>query len=61
MNQGNKWKKKKKQENSSNSDASLKLKSTFLNGLISEELMFVKQPPEFDDLKHSKFIFKLKK
>jgi len=36
------------------------VKSTFLNGVISEE-MFVKQPPGFEDLKHPNHVYKLKK
>ena len=36
------------------------VKSAFLNGIISEEV-FVKQPPEFEDLKHPDYVYKLKK
>jgi len=36
------------------------VKSSFLNGVISEEV-FVKQPPGFDDLKHPDHVYKLKK
>jgi len=36
------------------------VKSAFLNGFISEEV-YVKQPPGFEDLKHSDYVFKLKK
>ena len=33
----------------------------FLNGVIEEEEMFVKQPPGFEDLKHPDHVYKLKK
>ena len=36
------------------------VKSAFLNGVISEEV-FVKQPPDFEDLKHPNNVYKLKK
>jgi len=36
------------------------VKSSFLNGVILEEV-FVKQPPGFDDLKHPDHVYKLKK
>jgi len=36
------------------------VKSAFLNGVISEEV-FVKQPPDFEDLKHPDHVYKLKK
>jgi len=36
------------------------VKSAFLNGVISEEV-FVKQPPDFEDLKHPDHVNKLKK
>jgi vacuolar-type H+-ATPase catalytic subunit A/Vma1 len=36
------------------------VKSAFLNGVIEEE-MFVKQPPGFENLKHSNHVYKLKK
>ena len=36
------------------------LKSTFLNGVISEEVFF-KQPPGFEDLKYPNHVYKLKK
>jgi len=36
------------------------VKSTFLNGVIEEEV-FVKQPPGFEDLKHPDHVYKLKK
>jgi len=36
------------------------VKSAFLNGVIKEEV-FVKQPPDFEDLKHPDHVFKLKK
>jgi len=32
------------------------VKSAFLNGVISEEV-FVKQPPEFKDLKHPDYVY----
>jgi len=35
-------------------------KSDFLNGVISEEVS-VKQPPGFEDLKYSNYVFKLNK
>jgi len=35
------------------------VKSAFLNGVISEEV-FVKQPPAFEDLKHTDYVYKLK-
>jgi len=36
------------------------VKSAFLNGVISEEV-FVKQPSDFEDLKHPDHVYKLKK
>jgi len=36
------------------------VKSSFLNGVISEEV-YVKQPPGFEDLKNADYVFKLKK
>jgi len=36
------------------------VKSPFLNGVISEEV-YVKHPLGFEDLKHSKYVFILKK
>jgi len=36
------------------------VKSPFLNGVIEEEV-FVKQPPDFKDLKYPDHVFKLKK
>jgi len=36
------------------------VKSGLLNG-VTEEEMFVKQPPGFEDLKHPDHVFKLKK
>ncbi|WJX51639.1 hypothetical protein P8452_37816 [Trifolium repens] len=36
------------------------VKSTFLNGVISEEV-YVKQPPGFEDLKNPDYVYKLKK
>jgi len=38
----------------------MNVKSTFFNGVISEEV-YVKQRPEFEDLKHPEYVFKLKK
>ena len=37
----------------------MNVKSAFLNGVISEEV--VKQPSSFEDLKHRDYVFKLKK
>jgi len=34
-------------------------KSAFLNGVIYEEV-YVKQPPEFEDLKHLEYVFTVK-
>jgi len=36
------------------------VKSTFLNGVIEEEV-YVKQPHGFEDLKHPEHVYKLKK
>jgi len=36
------------------------VESAFLNGVISEEV-YAKQPPGFEDLKNSNYVFKLKK
>jgi len=36
------------------------VKSVFMNGVFSQEV-YVKQPPRFQDLKHPRYVFKLKK
>ena len=36
------------------------VKSSFLNGFITEEV-YVKKPPDFEDPKFSNYVFKLKK
>jgi len=36
------------------------VKSTFLNGLLNEEV-YVSQPPGFEDIEHPDYVYKLKR